>query len=107
MSPVGPQRSEGPERKRGLTYGTSGAQSKMARREYFRKNNMLHTYGNRIYRDRNNIIRVGSVPICRYLPERNSFEFLVNDHINGKRARRYMEIEPREFIERLTECLTE
>lgn len=67
----------------------------------------LHTYTqNRIHRDKHNFIRSGSVPICRYLPERNSFEFLVNDHINGKRVKRFMEVEPLEFIKRLTECLT-
>lgn len=66
----------------------------------------LHTYGNRIRRDKHNFIRSGSVPICRYLPEHNSFEFLVNDHINGKRVRRFMEVEPVEFINRLSECLT-
>lgn len=68
----------------------------------------LHSYRptNRIYRDKNDFIRVGSVPICRYLPERNSFEFLVNDTIKGRRVKRFMEVEPHEFIERLSECLT-
>lgn len=67
----------------------------------------LHNYQrNRIYRDKNNFIRVGCIPICKYLPERNSFEFLVKDTINGRHVKRYMEVEPLEFIERLTECLT-
>ena len=67
----------------------------------------LHVYAqNKIYRDRNNFIRSGNVPICRYIPDHNSFEFLVNGHINGKRVRRFIEVEPSEFINRLTECLT-
>jgi hypothetical protein len=66
----------------------------------------LHSYGN-IYRDRNNFIRIGSVRVCKYLPERNTFEFLVKDVINGRSVKRFMEVEPQEFIERLTECLTE
>ena len=66
----------------------------------------LHVYQNKIYRDRNNFIRSGNTPICRYLPENNSFQFILNGHVNGKRIRRFVEVEPYEFIERLTECLT-
>jgi hypothetical protein len=66
----------------------------------------LHSYSNRIHRDKNNFIRIGCIPICRYLPERHSFEFAVNDTVNGKRIRRFMEVEPLELIERLSECLT-
>jgi hypothetical protein len=66
----------------------------------------LHGYDNRIHVDRNNFIRIGHVRLCRYLPERHSFEFAVNDTVNGRHVKRFVEVEPHELIERLSECLT-
>jgi len=68
----------------------------------------LHTYTqNRIHRDRNNFLRIGCIKLCRYIPERQSFEFMVKDVVNGRHVKRFMEVEPQELIERLTECLTD
>jgi hypothetical protein len=67
----------------------------------------LHTYGqNRIWRDASGFVRVGSRVICRYLPGQDTLQFQYTTVINGHNAKRFIEVEKSEFLERLTEVLT-